>query len=109
MDAWQLILFAAAVAGASTTLTKTTATQFLRSRGPKWWVELMSCPWCMNHWLAFALVMWDGPGGVKEAVVAMFSLIFVSTIFVGVLMKLFLIHEHEKQMLRRLLKERTKD
>lgn len=101
-----LVLAALATACISTTLSKTTIFEPIRNRGPKLWRDLISCPWCLNHWFApVMLVLQAGTQwpSVGEFVVALLAVIFVATLLVAILMRLFLHHEAEKAQLRLLL------
>jgi len=72
VDAFSLVLQLGRVAelGVATgvaALTLTRSRMFLPLRQwmagkSSWWGELVSCPYCMAHWIAAILVTWERPG-----------------------------------------------
>ena len=42
------------------------AHSWVESHKPRWWAELLSCPFCLSHWLAAAsLVLYHWAAGTK--------------------------------------------
>jgi hypothetical protein len=55
----EMILLGLAIASIAMTITKSNVMESLRNRASKlgrWARELMHCPYCLSHWLAFAAV-----------------------------------------------------
>lgn len=99
-----LILLSAAVATMSATLSKSQVFSKFRARGPQLWQDLLNCPWCLNHWFSLLMALYAVPllplGNFMVNVLAMITF---STIFVGIMLRLLLIIETEKAILKGLL------
>ena len=61
----QLLEMGVATGVASLTITRSRPLRPVRDwiyNRSLWWGELVSCPYCMSHWVAAALVLWSWPG-----------------------------------------------
>lgn len=100
-------LLSLATAACSLTIAKSTITDGLRDWALRRVLpvgQLLSCPYCLSHWIAFILMLWAKPvlfnGFWINLCVGTFSLIGGSTIVVGIAVKLLLIDEKELRELR---------
>lgn len=71
---------------------------------------LLSCPYCVSHWLAFALVLLGYAPGfcdnpVMDFLVQSFALVAVASLISGTMMRLMFIQEDQIEDLRKQLEE----
>lgn len=89
----QLTLPAMAIAAATVTIGKTGLFAPLRAavrRRSERLGRLVGCPYCLSHWFALALVLWDRPGGgVLAGAIAVLALVAQAGAF-GLLIVLYL-------------------
>lgn len=68
MDALAMISAGVATGIVSLTLTRSRPLRGIRNwirYKSDWAGELVTCPYCMSHWIAGVLIWWLGPGSVK--------------------------------------------
>jgi ABC-type transport system involved in cytochrome c biogenesis permease subunit len=101
------ILTAVAIAALSLTITRSTITTPVRAFAldhMPWAVQLLGCPYCMSHWLAFAAAWFVDVQLVANPVVnfvaVVFALVGVAAVVSGLIFKLVLHQEAEIERLR---------
>jgi len=100
-------LMAVACGTMATTITYSHITKPLRHAmidAPFMLGELFSCPYCMAHWTALpAALALGGPWG--NILISWMVLTGLSSLFIGVLLRLFLFREAENEELRETIRE----
>lgn len=108
----RLLLVAAVVMGLSYTIAKEQLFAPLRERlgGRETWLGyLVSCPYCLSHWLAFALVPLVGvyplrvawPGGVVARLLDWFLSSILVTVVAAFLRVIFFLVDEQQGLARR--------
>lgn len=103
-----LILLSVASGTLALTLTCSHITKALRHRfidAPFMIGELINCPYCMAHWTALPFVFTLDPLNVPIFIIEWLTITGLSSLFVGVLLKLFLFREGENEDLRETVRE----
>jgi hypothetical protein len=104
-----LITPAFAVAAISITISRSSFTNWLRDLLDKKIPiigRLLSCPYCVSHWVAFGFSFWMFYPEWPLLLLSTFALVGASAVIIGVVMRLFLSHEDEIEHLRKVLRER---
>lgn len=82
-----------AIATITVTIGKTHAFSAMRSavrHRSEWLGRLVSCPYCLSHWCALAVVLWDRPcESALDNLAIAFALVAASSVF-GVLIMIYL-------------------
>jgi hypothetical protein len=103
-----LITPAFAVAALSITIARSSFTNWLRDILDKRIPiigKLLSCPYCVSHWVAFGISFWMFYPEWPLLLFATFALVGASALIIGVIMRLFLSHEDEIEHLRRIIRD----
>jgi len=99
-----LIILSAATAGLSMTISKSKITLSLRNyliRNIPWLGELLSCPYCVSHWVAAIFVIFLSPLTIPfTPIITIFAIVAISTIVEGLMFQLFFDQESEIERLR---------
>lgn len=101
-----VLLLSVASGTLALTLTYSSITKPLRHRfmGVPMLGELINCPYCMAHWTAmpFAYAL---SSGFWMTLLNLLIITGLSSLFIGILLKLFLFREAENEELRVMLRE----
>lgn len=106
-----LVLLSVATGVVSLTLTYTPLTHPIRHKMIGWPLmlgELANCPYCMAHWIALGLSVWNG-GNLVTILLNAAVITGGAALFCGILLRLFLFREGELQEMRGLLKAASHD
>lgn len=80
----ELLLVGFAIASIAITISKSNVTEPLRiqvSRLGRWAEELVYCPYCLSHWLAFGAVWWKwGLLPLDQFIIASFGLVTIASL-----------------------------
>ena len=94
---WQIVILSLATAAISLTISKAKVTAPARewlARRNKWLGNLVECPYCTSHWVAFALVALYRPETilhlwvVLDLLVVAFVIVALAALVCGVIIKL---------------------
>lgn len=79
----EMILLGLAIASITMTITKSNVMEYPRDQVSKlgrWVRELVHCPYCLSHWLAFAVVWLEfGPLPLGQFVLVSFGVITIAS------------------------------
>lgn len=102
------IFVAFAVAATSITLTRSQLTKHARREwvnAPLMLGELVSCPYCMAHWVALLFAWLLNPPTLMWYFVYALILVGISAVIIGVILRLWMMQESELEDQRELLRE----
>ncbi len=91
-----LIILAFATAAISMTISKAKVTAPIRDwalENIPWVGKMLSCPYCVSHWAAAGLVLWEPVA--LNFFIAVFAVIALATIIEGLMLRLMFMHEME--------------
>ena len=91
-----------AVSAVSISLTRSHITNPLRDRADRWpylLKELLSCPYCMSHWIAGIFAV-EFSHSIMGWIINTFALVGASSLITGLILKLWLWSEAELERVR---------